>query len=208
MKSYYKDIAELIERDFRFKAKMSTISMGELRIFEPPTLWSKVKKFFSRFFEEKETGYVDYSKDYEVPQNTTPVATYTSYSGADLVVSVGTQVVGELTNIRWYAPNKLFLDQLEHSDYYDKELALKKPVVVLAEWTIFDRDVFASGLDNADIVLTYANEYGHTSYRAIHGVSSLYTMSGTSIDEVVNSGFMILAAETVTELKPGVKCTK
>jgi hypothetical protein len=31
-------------------------------------------------------------------------------------------------------------------------------------------------------------------------------MGGTSVDEVVTSGMMILAAEEVTELKPGVAC--
>ena len=201
MNSYYTEIAELIEQDY--KSKVRPITCGEFKVYEPSTLMSKVRKFFSKFHKEKEEIV---PADLDTKKSL--ISTITSYSGADLVVTVGTEVIGELTNIRWYAPHKDFIEQLEHSDYYDKELAMKKPVVVLAEWTMFNKDVFDEGLDNADIVLTYANEYGQSSYRAIYGVSSLYNMSGTSIDEIVVSGKMILAAEKVTELKPGVACEK
>lgn len=198
MKSYYKDISELIEQDY--KSKVRPITYVAPKIYERPTLMSKVRKFFPKFEKKEDVVPVDLDTEKRF------VPTFTSYSGADLVVTVGTEVIGELTNIRWYAPCKDFLEQLEHSDYYDKELAMKKPVVVMAEWTMFNKDVFCGGLDNADIVLTYANEYGQSSYRAIYGVSSLYSISGTSVDEIVNSGKMILAAEKVTELKPGVAC--
>jgi len=204
MKSYYEDMAELIEHNFRHKVRMSTISVGELRTFEPDTFLKKIKKYFAKQKSKKE--FIDSALDTKSEQLPTSfINTLTSFSGADLVVSIGNKVVGELTNIRWFKPHESFLEQLPNSDYYDKELAIKKPVAVLAEWAIFDKEALGS-LKDADIILTYANEYGQSAYRAIHGVTSLFEISGTSVDEIVSEGYMILAAERVTELKPGVTC--
>lgn len=196
MKSYYAEISNLIDQDY--KGRVNNFCTGVELTPYSPTLFSKIKSFFSKKKKKEEVKSSNYSF--------TP--TLHSYCGADLVVSVGPKIIGELTNIRWYTPNQCFLDQLEHSDYYDKELAMKKPVVVMAEWVLFDKDVFGEGLENEDIVLTYANEYGQSAYRSIYGISSLYNISGTGIDDIVTSNKMILAAEKVTELKPGVVCTK
>ena len=205
-KSYYEDMAELIERNYKAKLRPSyTIGTSELKCFEKDTIWSSIKKYFAKRKLKKalKKGELD------TPIETTPInpdllRTYVSFSGADLVVRVGDKIVGELTNIRWYKPHDIVINELYNSDYYDKLLAIGKPVVVLAEWAIMDKELFPGGLKDATIELSFANEYGQAAHREILGVESLYEISGVSIDEVITEGYMILAAKEVTELQEGL----
>lgn len=207
MRSYYNDMAILIERSHKPKfitGQIQCLSAPlDLDIFKKDSIFKKIKQWFAKFKKPKEDDNKFTISDLPKPDHSL-LRTYTSYSGADLVVTVDNKVVGELTNIRWYKPHKEFIEQLDHSDYYDKDLAMKKPVTVLAEFAIFDKDAFGEGLNDATIVMTYANEYGQSSYRAIHGVQSLYETGGTSVDDITIDGYMILAADEVTELKPSV----
>lgn len=208
MKSYYRDMAELIDKNYRYKVKPAMTYVGELKTFEfKKSIFRKIKEFFikNKLKKELKKGNLD-TKIETAPIDTSLIKSYVSFSGADLVVNVGAKVVGELTNIRWYKPHQKFIDHLSNSDYYDVGLAVKKPVVVLAEWAVFDKELFPGGLQDATITMTFANEYGQSAFRSIHGVESLYEISGISIDEVMTEGYMILAAEEVTDLQPSVLC--
>lgn len=207
--SYYQDMVTIIERSRKpqfISGQVHCMSnpIEDLeKLLKKDSVFKKIKKWFAKLKKPVENTEPFTIED--LPRHDTSfLRTYTSYSGADLVVTVNGKVIGELTNVRWYKPHQEFIDQLKNSDYYDKDLAIKKPVTVLAEFAIFDKDAFGDGLKDADIVLTYANEYGQSSYRAIHGVQSLYETGGTSVDDILTEGYMILAADKVTELKPGV----
>lgn len=126
-----------------------------------------------------------------------------SYSGADAVFYIDGKSYGEIQSINWYNPSEIFSDQLYHSDYHDKNLAMERPVVVVIELSVFEEDILPR-LKNAEIAINYASEYGSTSSRKIEGVAKLYEISGTSLDQLVMSTYIVAAAKNVTPLVKGL----
>lgn len=136
------------------------------------------------------------------------VKVFTSYCGADAVIMAGNEVIGSLQDLSWYYPSELERAYIARSDYYDKDLAGIKPVVVIAKKAIFPnlKDEEKAFDGNVDIVVTYANEYGQSHYFSIYDAQVLHTVGGISVDSVMIYDKLFLCATKVTKIKPSVMC--
>lgn len=137
------------------------------------------------------------------------IKTLTSYCGCDAVILLNGKCIGELQNMTFYNPSELEVSMLKNSDYYDKDLAVLKPVVIMADKVLFGHNGEDKSFDekeNYDIVVTYANEYGQSHYFSIYDAQVLHKMSSTDIDSVMIVDKICLCAKQVTNLKPSVRC--
>lgn len=196
MKSYYEDIRDIILKN----------SSAQLRVFSEPVQplalpFSGVKE---QEFEPQESPIEKTPKLTDVTaENSHFSICKTSFSGADMCVMLDNEILGELQSIEWYKPHDRIIENLAESNYIDSELAMEYPVVIIANFAIFDRDPLTN-LDNGNIIINYVNEYGRAAYRAIYDVIPINEISGCSVDSVITENVMLLAAKEVTELKEGV----
>lgn len=125
--------------------------------------------------------------------------TYTSFSGADMVVYVDEKVQGELSKLKFLKIEPALADCiLKNSDYIDRHLVKDYPVILIVEQTLFNESMIIP--DDANIKMFCANEYGQKSERNITGVKMLGRTSGMSVDSVVSEEAYILCAKDITPL--------
>jgi ribosomal protein L7/L12 len=95
--------------------------------------------------------------------------TFTSFSGADMVVSLDGKIIGELTEVRW-----------------EKQLGVYSAGEVsgFIKAAAFDRDPLADFEDKEfDILIRFLNEFGQAKIEFIKGVRLKTKTGGASIDE-------------------------
>lgn len=93
--------------------------------------------------------------------------TFTSFSGADIIVAMGNKIIGEVQSIE-----------------YRKDIK-NKEVVGEVVCTLFDREPFDASTVSS-ITMAYLNEYGQSFYRCFDDVTFLYEYGGATIDDITS----------------------
>lgn len=190
--SFYLETASNIMSRVRYGRLSTSLVYGEGFKFESskPSLWSRIKKFLSK----------PPAPPVEVPPSTDFLTTYTSYSGADIVVSIGADVIGEMQEIAFQKINPMLAEELSASSTYaDRRLIQEFPVVIVATYALFDKEAIKGfdGGEEVDITLTFANEYGQSSFQSFVGARVIAVLGGSSVDDITQERKVIMAARNV-----------
>lgn len=211
MESYYDEKIRRMDRGMRLTAQISqpylreeylATAIGKIELLKPMSFKEKLKRSFFK------SNTVETPKEIvkEVPMEpietiepaTNYLNTYSSFSGADCVISIDGKVTGEVQSIEWYKPTEFEVSQLVYSDFYDKTLAIKYPIVIKMSLALFSSTEIKD-LKDAEIKIDFCNEYGAKMSRTINGVCTLRECSGIDVDSILLDTNLILIATSMTD---------
>lgn len=206
MASYYDEKIKMmdLQDSLNEKNRRSTSSYIMASTYEPKkSIIEKVTAWFKKIGEAKKQKAEQEAEMkatleelYHGPIGVSGCKTYTSYCGADCVVFLDGEALGELESLVWYKPTWHEERFLSQSDYYDKDMAAKKPIVIKAKATLFNKPQMKN-FSEATIKIKFANEYGDSMERTIRKATVIREIGGISIDSVVLSSEFVIAAESM-----------
>lgn len=113
--------------------------------------------------------------------------TYTRFSGADLTVSLGDTVIGEVQSVHYFKVEEPLRSLIAlDTGYVDGGMVADYPIALVVQYTIFNRNPIppADAKEDTHITLTYQNEYGQRGVESFTGVRKYGEYGGISIDSV------------------------